>query len=99
MCYNVAESVGSVSIDCEIQPEKGIDFFCFGNHSVVHNFGTTGPIHVGFSAICTSPNEHFNQIENWKCDMFDFRLISLDCITYVIINRRLSSVDSIVTIL
>ncbi len=29
-----------------------------------HNFGTTGPIQVGFSAKCTSPNEHFNQTEN-----------------------------------
>ncbi len=37
----------------------------------------------GFSAKCTSPNEHFNQIENWKCYMFDFRLMSLDRITYM----------------
>ncbi len=28
-----------------------------------YNFGTTGPIQVGFSGKCTSPNEDFNQIE------------------------------------
>ncbi len=28
--------------------------------------------------------EHFNQIENWKCHMFSFRLISLDLITYIV---------------
>ncbi len=36
----------------------------------------------GFAANCTSPNEDFNQIENWKCHMFDFWLIPLDRITY-----------------
>ncbi len=35
----------------------------------------------GLSAKCTSPNENFNQIENWKCHMFDFRLVPLDRIT------------------
>ncbi len=50
--------------------------------SITHNFGTTGSIQVGFSAKCTSPNEYFNQIENWKCHMFNFRLISIDRITY-----------------
>ncbi len=48
-----------------------------------YNFGTTGPIQVRFSAKCTSPNEDFNQIENWKCQMFDFRLIPLDRLTYI----------------
>ncbi len=45
------------------------------------NYGTTGPIQVGFSAKCTSPNEEFIQFiqkENWKCYMFDFRLIPVD---------------------
>ena len=47
-----------------------------------YNFGTTGLIQVGFSAKCTSPESwwELNQIENWKCHMFDFRLIPLDCI-------------------
>ncbi len=49
---------------------------------LLYIFGTTGPIQVGVSAKCTCPNEDFNQIENWKCDMFDFRLIPLDHITY-----------------
>ncbi len=56
-------------------------FCCFGNPSIAYNFGTTGLIQVGFSAKCTSPNKHFNKIEN--CHMFDFRLIYLDRITYV----------------
>ena len=46
-----------------------------------YNFGTTGPIQAGFSAKCTSPNEDFNEVENSKCRMFNFRLILLDCIT------------------
>ncbi len=29
------------------------------------------------------PNEHFNQIENWKCHMCNFRLILLDSITFI----------------
>ncbi len=33
MCCNLAQSVGS--IDCEIQPQKGMHFFCFGNLSIV----------------------------------------------------------------
>ncbi len=50
--------------------------------ALVPNFGTTSPIQVGFSAKCTSPSEDFNQIENWKCHMFDFQLLPLDRITY-----------------
>ena len=54
---------------------------------IAHNFGTTGPttgpIQVGFSAKCTSLNVHFSQIENWNCHMFNFRLISLNCITFL----------------
>ena len=50
-------------------------FYWFENPSIAHNLETTGPIQAGFPAKCTSPNEHFNQIENSKCHMFDFRLI------------------------
>ncbi len=56
-------------------------FYCLENPSIGHNLGTTGPIRVGFSAKCTSPNEHFNQIVKWKCHMLGFRQIS-DHITY-----------------
>ncbi len=65
--------------------KKGMHFFCFllfWESFNCYNFGTTGPIQVGFSAKCTSPNEHFNQIENWKCHMFDFRRIPQDRITF-----------------
>ena len=57
-------------------------FYCSENPSIVHNFGNTDPIQVGFSTKCTSPNEHFNQIENCNRHMFDFRLIPLDSITF-----------------
>ncbi len=64
-------------------------FYWFENTSTAHNFVTTDSILVTtdsilveFSAKCTSPkNEHFQQIETWKCHMLDFRLISLDRIT------------------
>ena len=88
MCCNLAESVGTWKLGELIvrysQKKEWISFvfYCFENPSNAHNFGTTGPIQVGFSAKCTSPNEHINQIENWKCHIFDFRLISLDRITY-----------------
>ncbi len=49
-------------------------FYCFENLSIAHNFGTTGPIQVGFSAKCTSPNARFNQIENLM--LFDFLQIA-----------------------
>ncbi len=39
-------------------------------------------IQVGFSAKFTSSNEHFDQIEYWKCHMLDFGLTSLDRITW-----------------
>ncbi len=52
------------------------------------NFGTTGPIQVGFSAKCTSHNEDFNQIENWKCHVCDFRLIPLDHITFIYLKQN-----------
>ncbi len=57
-------------------------FYCFENPSIAHNLRTTGPIQVGFSAKYTSANKHFNQIENWKCHIFYFRMISLFHITY-----------------
>ncbi len=47
-------------------------FFCFllfWESFNCYNFETAGPIQVGFSVKCTSPNEDFNDIENWKCHM------------------------------
>ena len=62
------------------QKKEWISFilYCFENPS---NFETTGLMQVEFPTK-TSPNEHSNQIENWKCHIFNFRLISLDRITY-----------------
>ena len=67
-----------------IQKKKHISivFYCSESLSIAHNLGTTGPIQVWFSAKCTFPNEHFNQIENRKCHMSNFRPIPLDRITY-----------------
>ncbi len=56
-----------------------IVFYCSENLSIaITLFGTTGSIQAGFAAKCTSPNEDFNHVENWKCHMFDFRPIPLD---------------------
>ncbi len=79
------------SIDFDIQPEKRMHFFCFllfWESFNCYNFGTTHPIQVGFSAKSTSPNKNFDQIENWKCHMFDFWLIPLDRITCFILRRN-----------
>ena len=76
MCCDLVESVG-----CQDNQKKewiAFVFYCLENPSGAHKFGTTGPIHVGVSAQCTSPNEHLNQVENKKCHMFNFRLIPLD---------------------
>ncbi len=69
MCYDQAESVGSRNIDCEIQPEKLMNFFLF---SIVLRslqlLTTLEPLvrfRWGFHQYV--PNELFNQIENWKC--------------------------------
>ena len=62
-------------------------FYCFENPSTARNFETTEPILVGFSGKCTSPNGHFNQIENWKCHMFNFRLIPLDRISKPLLEK------------
>ncbi len=62
------------------------------------NFGTTGPFQVGFLTECNSPNEDFNQVENWKCHMFDFWLIPPDRITfYRLISHEVSGNFSVKT--
>ncbi len=89
LCYHLVESEIR-SIDCEIWREKGMNFFsyCFENPSNAHNnFGRTGPSQLRFSAKCTFPNEHLNQIETtWEFYTFDFRMISLDCDTLLCVN-------------
>ena len=49
---------------------------CDEADDLLTTFGTTPLIQIGFS------NEHFNQMENLKWRMFDFRLITLDHITF-----------------
>ncbi len=67
ICVTIQRDQSEVgSIDCEIQPEKGMHLFCFllfWESFNCYNFGTTGLIQAGFSAKCTSPNEDFNQME------------------------------------
>ncbi len=48
-------------------------FYCIEN-LLAHNFRTTGPNQVGFSAKCTSPNEHFNQIDSYVQLQTDFHV-------------------------
>ncbi len=72
---------------------KGMHFFwfflLFWESFNCYNFGTTGPIKVRFSAKYTSPTEEdFNQIEHWKCHMYNFRLIPRNRITYFHTKRR-----------
>ena len=73
MCYDLTESVRSQEHWLRDIASKRNGFLLFS---------TVLRIQVGFPAKCTPSNEHLNQIENWKCHMFDFRLISLDRITY-----------------
>ncbi len=50
MCCDLEESVRDT--DFEIQANKDMNFFvfyCLENHSISHNFGTAGPIKIGFS--------------------------------------------------
>ncbi len=88
MCCNLAESVGSREHNIWLWDNSwkkewiSFVFYCSENPSIAHNFEITGPIQVGVSEMYTSPNEHVNQIENWKCHMFEFKMISLDRITY-----------------
>ncbi len=70
----------------EFLPGISLVFYCYENPSIAHI--TLEPLvwfRLGFQQ-CTSPNEHFNQIENWKCNMFYFRVISLDCIKYFVFH-------------
>ncbi len=64
MCWNLAGSVRSPQHwlwDIARKKWISIVFYCSENPPIAHNLGTAGPIQVGFSAKCTSPNEHFNQ--------------------------------------
>ncbi len=79
MCCDLAGSVGS--------REHWLWDLLFWESFNFYNFGITGQIQLGFSAKCTSPNEDFNHIENWKWHMFDFWLIPLNRITYTAVYR------------
>ncbi len=57
-------------------------FYCFDNLSIAITLEPLIQFRWVFSTKCTSPNEDFNEIENWKCHMFNFWLIPLDHITY-----------------
>ena len=99
MCCNLAGSVRSlVAFFVRYSQKKKCISFVFyysENPSIAHNLGTTEPIQVGFSSKCTSPNDYFNQIEYWKCDMFDFRLIPPDHITHLSNKHVLTTIASI----
>ncbi len=84
MCCDWAESVGKSGALIMRYSQKKVCisfFFSFVLRilQLLTNklWGTTGPIQEAVSAKYTSQNEHFNQIENWKCHMLNFRLISL----------------------
>ena len=54
---------------------------CFENLSIAVTLEPLVWFRWRFQQKHTSTNEDFNLIENWKCDMLDFRLIPLDRIT------------------
>ncbi len=97
MCYDLVRSREHWLWDIARKRNKFlVIFYCSENPSIAHNnFGTAGPIQVEFQQKWTSPNEHFNQIENWKCHMFNIRLTSLHRITYCILQVRYQNVCSI----
>ena len=69
MCCDLAGSVGSQKHwlwDIARKRNKFLLFSIVLRILVAHNLGITGPIQVGFSAKCTSPNEDFNQIKKLK---------------------------------
>ena len=65
-----------------------IVFYCSENPAIACNLGTTGPIQVeGVSKMYLS-KWALQSDKNWKCHIFDFRLIPLDRITYTDILRN-----------
>ena len=78
MCYDLAQWVGNWEHWLAHSLKKewiSFVFYCFENPSITRNFGTTGPIQVGYFSKWALQS-------NRKCHMFDFRLIILDRITY-----------------
>ncbi len=78
MCYNQSEVSSIVRYY-----QKGNEFLLFSTVLRIQQMLLALELLVRFKWVfqqikCTSPNEHFNQIENWKCQIFDFRLISVD---------------------
>ena len=72
MCCDLVGSVGSWQHWLWHISRKRNEFLLFWesfNCSLTWNHWTDSS---GFSAKCTSPNEHFNQIEIWKCHMCEF---------------------------
>ncbi len=82
MCCDLVESVRSWQHWLWDMARKRNDFLLLFwesfNCSLLWNHWNTG----GVFRLMYSSHEHFNQIENWKCHMFNFRLIALDHITY-----------------
>ncbi len=83
MCCDLVESVGSGEHCLWDTSRKRNEFLLFSIVlRILQLLITLEPLaQVEFSAKCTSQDKHFNQIENWKCHMFEFWLISLDRIT------------------
>ena len=79
MCYDLRDLSGTLIMRYSQKKEWiSVVFYCFANPSIAHNLGTTGPIQEDLTAKWTAPSDHFNEIQNWKCHMFNFRLILID---------------------
>ncbi len=60
-----------------------IVLYCFENLQLLITLEPLVRFRWGFQQNVPLINEDFNQAENWKCHMSNFRLIPLDSITYV----------------
>ncbi len=87
LCYDLVESVQSREHWLWYVARRRTEFLLFSIVLRILQLPKTLEPLVRFRWVihpkCTSPNEHFNHIEDWKCHIFDFRLISLDRIIFV----------------
>ena len=75
--------------DFKILPNKA-DFFVsllFCNPSTAHTFGTNWPISMRSVVKSSFGNDVHNQLQKWKLNLTNFRLILFDHIKYIIMNH------------
>ena len=88
--------MSGISISRYIQLWYAIPFvsYCFQLDKIAYIFGTLSPILMGFSAKQSSLIALPSKLKSWKLIGSDIRLISLDCITYVIWSSWISRLSA-----